>query len=196
MAANDYIDLIPLTAALSELNREEDIAVERTRAQFGARRAEIQAKIDTVAARILTSKTAVKTAETLSGTAPGSRGPTGSAPSSSATGLNGATGSTGPGPAPRAVVHEPAREPLPQVPPRRIKLLRLMVKHPDADSAMLVMAMYGRDDRGTRGGLSAEFSGLKADGLVEPIENEKGKFRLTQLARRVLAQHQAQETAA
>jgi hypothetical protein len=72
------------------------------------------------------------------------------------------------------------------LPPRRRKLLWLLWENPGASFIELVRGMYdGRDDRAARGGLSAEFSGLKADGFV--FSQEKGRFQLTELGTRAMA---------
>lgn len=68
-----------------------------------------------------------------------------------------------------------------------MRLLGVLADMPDASFAFLATTMYGRDDRSAKSALSAEFSGLKDEKLVEPIENAKGRFRLTELAKRALA---------
>lgn len=155
-----YAELGPLTDELEGIDREKDAAVAAAAAPFLARRAAVQAKIDAVAAKILGSKTAVRAAEVK---------------------VDGG---------PRVVVHEPKPESVPHVPARRIKLLKLLTRNPDAEFGDLTIAMYGRDDRSARGALSAEFSNMKHGKLVVPVTNVKGKFKLTELARRALAQEE------
>lgn len=69
------------------------------------------------------------------------------------------------------------------IPPRRRKLLNILAANAGADYGALCMKMYGRDDGAVRSTLSAEFSGLKADGFVELVD--RGLYKLTDLGRRV-----------
>lgn len=149
-----YAELIPLTASLRDIDREIEVAT----APLRAKRAEILAQIDEVAAKILGSKTAVATAERV------------------------VVG------APKPVVHEPEAPAVPHVPPRWLTLLRLMVAFPEDDFGALAAKRYGEDNRTTRNSLSAEFSGMKAQGLVESVGSSgHAAFSITPLGRRVVA---------
>lgn len=73
-----------------------------------------------------------------------------------------------------------------QIPPRRRKLLALLAAHPSADYAELCLKMYGKDNQSVRSALSAEFSGLKSTGFVEPVD--RGQYKLTDLGRLVTSE--------
>ncbi len=72
----------------------------------------------------------------------------------------------------------------PHLPPRRLRLLEFLYRNPHAGYGEMSEAMYGRDDRGARSALAAEFSHLRKDGWVEA--QDRGQFVLTALAKRVM----------
>jgi len=157
--ADIYAELIPLTARLGEIDHE----IESVTAPLRAKRAEVQAQIDEVVARIYYSKSSANPDQT-----------------------GRATATT----APAAVVHDPPADAIPRIPPRQVRLLNELAKRPGAGLGALAIAMYDVDDRAKRGALSAEFSTLNKLGLVEAVSPGTGQFKLTRLGQRLLSREE------